>query len=326
MLGGTDDIGTGQASRLVWGAILGLLAICLLAVPFTRVTIAPLPFMAPLVVGLALAGAGRYYGRRRSEPKLAAAFDCMGQSLVFPLAAALGSYLVVTMGFPMQDAALHRLDLALGLDWVAWLGWLDRNAWLAPFLTFAYNSYMFQGLILTLALCFSGRVMAARSMILAMLIAGAVTVVISGLLPALSTFEYLKLSPADYPNIRPAAAFIHLRDLLALHAGEAFVFDTTRTQGIITFPSYHAALALILLLAAWTHPLLRWPFFVLNVGMIVATPIDGGHYFVDVFGGLAIACLAHVAARRMLMPRTAEAYAPHPVGRAPVFGKVFAKT
>lgn len=321
MLGGTGELETRRASAIVWGAILGVLATCLFAVPFTRVTIEPLPFMAPLSVGLALAGAGWYYGNRRCEPKLAAAFDCMGQSLVFPLAAALGSYLVITMGFPMQDAALHRLDLALGLDWVAWLGWLDRHAWLAPLLTFAYNSYMFQGLILTLVLCFSGHAMAARSMILAMLVAGAVTVVISGLLPALSTFEYLKLSPADYPNLRPAAAFIHLRDLLALHAGDAFVFDTTRTQGIITFPSYHAALALILLFAGWSHPLLRWPFVVLNIGMIVATPIDGGHYFVDVFAGLGIACVAHVVARRVLAPRPAERYELRPAGQSQVFAK-----
>ncbi|PZN99827.1 MAG: hypothetical protein DCF30_10895 [Hyphomicrobiales bacterium] len=321
MLGGMGELETGRASRIVWSAIIGLLAIGLLALPFTPVTIEPLPFIAPLAAGLAFAGVGQYYSKWRSEPQLAAAFDCMGQSLTFPLATALGSYLVVTTGFPMQDAALHQLDLALGFDWLAWLGWLDRHAWLAPFLTFAYNSYMFQGLILTLVLCFSGRVLAARIMILAMIVAGAVTVVLSGLLPALSTFEYLKLSPADYPNLRPAAAFIHLRDLLALHAGEPFVFDTTRTQGIITFPSYHAALALILLFAGWSHPLLRWPFFVLNIGMIVATPIDGGHYFVDVLGGLAIACMAQVVARSLLAPRLAERYDPRPGGQAQVFAK-----
>lgn len=326
MLDGTDELETGRASRLVWGAILGLLAICLLAVPFTQVTIEPLPFMAPLAIGLALAGAGRYYGTRRSEPKIACAFDCVGQSLVFPLATALASYLVVTMGFPMQDSAFHQLDLALGLDWLAWLAWLDRHAWLAPPLTFAYKTYMHQGLVLTLLLCFCGRGIAARIMILAMIISGIVTVALSGLLPAVSIFEYLKLTPADYPNLRPAAGLVHLPDVLALHSGEAFVFDTTRTHGIITFPSYHAALGLIMLLAAWSHPLLRWPFFVLNVGMIVATPIDGGHYFVDVFAGLAIAGVAHVVARRMLTPRPAEAYAPRPIGQAQVFGKVFAKT
>jgi membrane-associated phospholipid phosphatase len=321
MLGGTDELTTERASRIVWGTIIGLLAVCLLAVRFTNVTIEPLPFIAPLAAGLALAGAGRYYTSRRSDPKIAAAFDCMGQSLAFPLAAALGSYLVVTLGFPMQDAAFYQLDLALGVDWLGWLAWLDRHAWLAPPLTFAYNTYMHQGLILTLLLCFSGRGMAARIMILAMIVSATVTVVLSGLLPALSTFEYLKLSPADYPNLRPAAAFIHLHDLLALHSGEAFVFDTTRTYGIITFPSYHAALGLIMLLAAWSHPLLRWPFFILNIGVIVATPIDGGHYFVDVLAGLAIAAAAHAIARRVLAPRLAQRYELRPAGQAQVFAK-----
>lgn len=321
MLSGSDQIETGRASRLVWGVILGLLAMTLLAVPFTQVTIEPLPFMAPLAVGFGLAGAGWYYRNRRSEPKIACAFDCMGQSLVFPLATALASYLVVTLGFPMQDAAFHQIDLALGLDWRAWLAWLDRNSWLAPPLSFAYQTYMHQGLVLTLLLCFCGRGTAARAMILAMIVSGIATVALSGLMPAVSIFEYLKLSPADYPNLRPSAGLGHLPDVLALHGGEAFVFDTTRTHGIITFPSYHAALGLIMLLAAWSHPVLRWPFFVLNLAMIVATPIDGGHYFVDVFAGLTIASVSHVAARRMLMPRPVEAYAPHPIGRAQVFAK-----
>ncbi|HEV7260714.1 MAG TPA: phosphatase PAP2 family protein [Bosea sp. (in: a-proteobacteria)] len=321
MLGGTDERAAERASRIVWRTIFGLLAVVLLAVPFTNVTIEPLPFTAPFAVGLALAGAGRYYARRRSDPKIAAALDCMGQSLAFPPATALASYLVVTLGFPMQDAAFHRLDLALGLDWRAMLGWLDRNAWLAPPLTFAYKTYMHQGLVLTLLLCFCGRGMAARSMILAMIMAGVVTVVLSGLMPAVSIFEFLKLTPADYPNLRPAAGLVHLPHVLALHSGEAFVFDTRQTHGIITFPSYHAALGLIMLLAAWSHPLLRWPFFVLNAAMIVATPIDGGHYFIDVLAGLAIAALAHVLARRVLAPRTAERYEPRPAAQAPAFAK-----
>ena len=34
-----------------------------------------------------------------------------------------------------------------------------------------------------------------------------------------------------------------------------------------------------------------------NIGMLLATPMVGGHYFVDVFAGIGVAVLAIAAAR-----------------------------
>jgi membrane-associated phospholipid phosphatase len=71
------------------------------------------------------------------------------------------------------------------------------------------------------------------------------------------------------------------------------------SEGIITFPSLHAALGLIFALALWPDRVLRWFSLALNLLMIVATPIDGSHYFVDVFAGLAIALMGWFVARRI---------------------------
>jgi membrane-associated phospholipid phosphatase len=52
---------------------------------------------------------------------------------------------------------------------------------------------------------------------------------------------------------------------------------------------------------AWALWPVRWirPIAVLaNVMMLAATPIDGGHYFIDLAAGLAVAVLAIIAARR----------------------------
>lgn len=321
MLGHPVDAEAARANRIAWMAILSLVAVDLLWLPFTKLSVAPLSLLAPLVVGGGLGGLGHYYRARRGEPKLATALDCMGQIVAFSAAGALFSYLVVSLGLPMQDALLHRLDLALGLDWAAWLGWMDRHAWLAPGLTLAYRSFMFQFITLIAMLSFTGRGLAARTMIIGMILSGTVTIVLSGLLPALSTFAFLNLSPADYPNLQPAAAFIHLGDLTTMHEGRPLHIDLTRAHGIITFPSYHAALGLIMLFAGWSHPWLRWPFALLNLSMIVATPIDGGHYFVDVLGGLAIACAAHAAARRLLTPRPAALAQQRPALTVQVFAK-----
>ncbi|WP_354047340.1 phosphatase PAP2 family protein [Bradyrhizobium sp. LB12.1] len=71
-------------------------------------------------------------------------------------------------------------------------------------------------------------------------------------------------------------------------------------EGIISFPSLHAALGLLFLLALWPVRYFGWIAALLNVAMIAATPVDGSHYFCDVVAGLAIALLSWVAVQRAL--------------------------
>jgi membrane-associated phospholipid phosphatase len=72
------------------------------------------------------------------------------------------------------------------------------------------------------------------------------------------------------------------------------------SKGIITFPSLHAALAVILMAAFWPVPIARWFGAIINSLMLAATPIDGSHYFVDVLAGVAIAIVCLVAAHKLV--------------------------
>jgi len=60
-----------------------------------------------------------------------------------------------------------------------------------------------------------------------------------------------------------------------------------RMQGLISIPSLHAAMA-VLLVHAMRGTRLLPVFAVLNVAMLVSTPLDGGHYLVDVLAGVAL--------------------------------------
>jgi len=68
------------------------------------------------------------------------------------------------------------------------------------------------------------------------------------------------------------------------------------SEGIITFPSLHAALAVIPIVALWPIPRLRWLILALNIVMLAATPIDGSHYFIDVIAGIVVAAIAVLTA------------------------------
>lgn len=296
-----------RSNRLAWSVIGILLLVDLVWLSQTAISVAPLSLATPLVVGVGAAVLAVYYRVRRQEARLADALDLVGQLTAFMVLGALFSYLVVTPGLPMRDAALDAVDRALGLDWLGYMRWLDGHAWFARILSVTYASFMPQILLLLIILPFMGQGQAARVTVFAMILAGVVTIAISGLLPALSTFAHYRVDLADYPHLKPAAAFIHLPDLLAAHSGQPLHLDLMKAHGIITFPSYHAALGLLALLGAWSNRWLRWPFFLVNTLMIIATPIDGGHYFSDVLGGLAIAAGSYVFARRLLLPAASRA-------------------
>lgn len=292
-----------RSNGAAWGMIAVTLVVDLVWLAFSTISVAPLSLAGPVLIGVGLAVAARFYRVRRSEPRLADVLDVVGQMVAFMAAAALLSYLAASLAFPQQDALFHALDRALGLDWLAYLNVVDARPALGLAFSLAYASFIPQVVVLLIALGFSGRGHAARVMLLAMMISGLVAIAISAFMPAMAMFVHLGLTPADYPNLTPAASFVHVADITALRSGEPVLLDLSKAEGIITFPSYHAALGLLMLLAGLAHPWLRWPFLLLNLTMIAATPIDGGHYFVDVLAGLAIAAAAHGLALRLLAVR-----------------------
>ena len=78
----------------------------------------------------------------------------------------------------------------------------------------------------------------------------------------------------------------------------------------------HAALAVILIGALWPMRMLRWVALALNTAMLVATPVDGSHYFIDVLTGIAIGILAFVAAHA-IATRRRHAPVPMAAGKLP---------
>jgi membrane-associated phospholipid phosphatase len=65
----------------------------------------------------------------------------------------------------------------------------------------------------------------------------------------------------------------------------------TRLAGIVAFPSFHCASAILNAWAVWPVRSLRLPFMALNLLMIAATPVIGGHYLADLIGGALVAVL-----------------------------------
>lgn len=251
----------------------------------------------PVLTCLGLELLSAFYRLRRPDLRLAATLTALAQLIAFTGAAAPLSYAVAGTGGPLWDATLLSWDRTLGLDWRAYLAFVDARPTLGLVYTIAYQSIMAQMVVIVVVLGFTGRLLAVRDFVLAFVIAGLAVILISGLMPAMAMFVHLGLQPQDFPHLNPAAAFVHVGALTGLRDGTLRLIALDQLEGIITFPSFHSALGVIFIHALWSVRWLRWPALTLNGLLIAATPIDGGHYFVDVFAGGAIAFLALSASR-----------------------------
>jgi membrane-associated phospholipid phosphatase len=68
-------------------------------------------------------------------------------------------------------------------------------------------------------------------------------------------------------------------------------FDLSQLQGLISFPSYHTVLA-VLLTYAHRRSRLLVPIALVNGIMLFSIPSYGGHYLIDIFAGAVVALLA----------------------------------
>ena len=165
-----------------------------------------------------------------------------------------------------------------------------------------YLSLTVQMAAVVLLLGFTGRLPWLRVYMLAFVFATLTTIALSTVLPAEGVWLHYGLKGGALPVSHTSwPVFLGLRD------GSYRLIVAIGAEGIITFPSLHAALAVILMAALWPIPVARWLSVGINMLMLAATPIDGSHYFVDVLAGIAIA-VASLAAARTMVARWTEPF------------------
>jgi hypothetical protein len=308
-------------SRLNWalgGAMAAALAASLALTDFSLA----LPGIAVAAGYIAVYGGFAYanaHAPKRRDPQVMFILAPLAQLVLFAAAMTPLTYVATTINVPVQDANLLALDRALGLDFAAFARYVDDRPLLAIWLGVGYNMIRWQITAVPIVLAAIGRFRRTEEFVFAFGLALVVTTIISGLVPAIGAYQEIGLDPATLKHLDPGGYFQQLHDLPPTRDGTLRHLDLLGLAGIVTFPSFHAASAVLYAWAMWPSRLFRPIALIANGAMLVATPVVGGHYFVDVFAGVAVAVLAIVAARRvgnMIAERRADAVAVVPA--APV--------
>ncbi|MGE0499428.1 MAG: phosphatase PAP2 family protein [Rhizobiaceae bacterium] len=198
------------------------------------------------------------------------------------------NHLSMTLALPLADDMLASWDAALGLDWNAYFAFVAARPALADFLGASYTSLTPVSAFALLGLLAFGRVRQAEFFVVTFFATAVVCTAAGAFFPAEAAVAHLLDRPELIASFSIEPGLYHLAHLEALRSGAMPVFDLENLPGLVTFPSFHTAAGVVV---AWCYrrTLLFWPVSAYAAMMIAATPVFGGHYFVDLIAGTAVA-------------------------------------
>ncbi|MEO6716529.1 MAG: phosphatase PAP2 family protein [Novosphingobium sp.] len=201
----------------------------------------------------------------------------------------IASYPAAAESTGFSDPMLAHMDRLLHFDWIAWYLAISGYPSLRLASMVAYAAIYVSPIIIMAYYACSERTIEAREFLLTFWLATLVTLLLFPLFPAAGPLAFLWHGPIPY---MPTSALYQEQLIPALRSHQVSVIDLGALRGLVCAPSFHTAAGVLYMIAAWPIRRLRWILVPINVAMLVATPIEGTHYLVDMIAGMLVALFA----------------------------------
>ena len=317
---GRDDAFARRLYTYNW-MVIGAMALVLGAgMMLGGFSLAPASLLRP---GLAVVGctiAAFYWSiRLRGGAMPLQILGATGQLLLIAALCTPLTYVAASANLPMQDTALTALDDALHLDWRVYFHWMTGSHALVTAAVFSYAMITWPAVGVPVVLGFARRYRRLQEFILAVALSLIATTLISILVPAMGTYDFFHIAP-DPALFTPGSYLQQVHDLPLIRSGALRDLDLAKLTGIVTFPSFHASAAILYIWAFWSARWTRVAALFICGAMLIATPLIGGHYFIDLVAGVAVAAAAIALARAATNRLARTEPSPWPVMLGPLAG------
>lgn len=220
-----------------------------------------------------------FYKIFRPDPRIVSLLESLFILLTFVQVMIVFSYLVATLNYPLIDSTLAFVDSIFKVNASAMVSWFRAHSEWHNIFDYIYDCFLYQIPFIILYFSFRGDVLILQRFITQFMIALLITLILSGLLPSLGPYAWYHFTPT------PANASA-LDQLLELREG---ILNISKRNGIVTFPSFHAAMALIYIYTfRHENKFLFIPILILNLLIIFSCIPIGEHYFTDLVGVIPI--------------------------------------
>ncbi|MBY0292713.1 MAG: phosphatase PAP2 family protein [Alphaproteobacteria bacterium] len=223
------------------------------------------------------------YKKYRPNLNIMAALLSSCWLLSFSGAALILSYLADTTNEPLVTAHLASMDRYLGVYSPSIVMWGKENEWINLILVFSYACFLFQKPFVLLYFAFVGKIDYQQSFMMQYMIAGLLTILLGAAFPAEGTYAWYHF----HPNAGQSG------DLKSLYEVRNHIVDLRTLTGIIEFPSFHTVMgALTICIFRNEKKVIFIPILILNILLFISCVSHGGHFLMDVLGGILVAAVA----------------------------------
>ncbi len=262
-------------------------------------------FMPGIAPGVLLAGLGLYLRHHDNRPKFSNFLVSVGAYVLFGAFMSVTIFCFFPVLYPTIDHQLFRFDAVIGYDWRAAVAWAAQMPLVGKLMGLTYHSSLWQIIAVLAVLSALGRTERQNAFLLAGFVALTAALGVWIVFPSFGPAAYLTVPATQTDAIGLIVNPAYGATLMDYATNGIPVIGPQTIIGAIAFPSFHTVMLCLILWYARKTPAF-WPLVVVNILMVPAILIHGGHHVADVFGGIGASAASILVASRKTMP-TADA-------------------
>ncbi len=266
-------------------------------------------------IGLGTIMLGLFYRFVRNDARIAETLILTAGFILFTLVGSVFNYMLLPIHFPRIDEFLVGVDRLMGYDWPSLVTYIAQWPSVSALLKIVYFTSLPQLVMVVLLLGFSGQSEKLAHFLMTGIVGVLLSIVVWAFFPTFGTSAVWNLPDDVVRSAGLAVGPSYGLELIRLSKEGVDYLTPANVLGLIGFPSFHTVMAAMSVVFTWRIAWVRLPVLALNIFMVPAILLHGGHHLSDVFGGLAVFTIAyfitHYAINVLRDDRAASAPAGH---------------
>jgi hypothetical protein len=238
-----------------------------------------------------------FYQFVRPRSHLALATGIFSMIFLASILAAIICHAGLRLGTPWIDGLLDAADRAMGIRTPQLALWLALDSGLGPIFDIAYRSTPAATFLTAIWLCSrldTDRLWEMSFCYSACIILASIS---NAAFPAVGSSIYHHIDGT--PGLPAGAGNFYMDAIRYFRDPGNTIFDWTKINGIVTFPSFHMVMAIIIPYACRDNRILFRLTATWGILVAISAICIGGHYVVDLLGGAAIWGACALLVRKM---------------------------
>jgi membrane-associated phospholipid phosphatase len=271
----------------------------------TSVAVVPLALSACLIV--ILAGLSVIYTRWRPDPIIGPMTGGLAALTWSGLIAAISALAALRTGAPFIDPSLARVDTIIGLSTPTFVSWVAPYSNITCILAFAYDSTVPMVFASVILLSLKRREIVMWELCFVFAATAPLCALLTAIAPAVGPFTYYSIRPDVLAMLPKGSGLYFLPILEAYHSRSLSIVDVRHLEGVVTFPSFHAIMALMTAYALRNMRALTFLAWTWSGIILISTIPIGGHYVIDIIGGAMVWAVITLSVRARVASHSGDA-------------------